>query len=306
LDIERPQAAEATFRAFSALTSNLPGQASTNGEVEMVHLKTRSLKPRVWIFEDETSWRDRLTSTLQHIGCEVVAFSTPPDFRAALKSGSFRSPNCVVLDIQVAGKDVGLELCKAVNTQLPEIPVFFLTNHPHGSRGHYAASGYAAQYHSKGISDALLLLAKQIRAQMAVRDLPTEWDAGAVHMDTKKRRVEWHNKAVFLEGVLFPIVEYLTRNADVVLTYEEISTGAGIAELADEDFETTPNMQDRERNRINLIHAHIARIRRRFQVVENDTAAAAGRSPVDFKHVIVNLPKVGYRWNPSTEEYGHR
>jgi DNA-binding response OmpR family regulator len=88
-------------------------------------MEQRETQSIVFVFDDDASLRDALSSLLRSVGLRVEAFGSAADF---LKGKLPNAVSCLVLDIRlpgVGGLDFQAELAKAGI----HIPIIFITGH---------------------------------------------------------------------------------------------------------------------------------------------------------------------------------
>ena len=78
---------------------------------------------RVLVVDDDTTVSDVVRRYLEQAGCEVQLAADGADGLAAIAAAR---PDLVVLDLMMPGID-GLEVCRRIRRQLPDLPVVMLT-----------------------------------------------------------------------------------------------------------------------------------------------------------------------------------
>lgn len=84
-----------------------------------------SLRPTVYVVDDDASIRESLSSLIRSAGMAVETFASPLDF---LGRESLDDLACVVLDVRMPGLD-GLALQEKLAEKGREIPIIFITGH---------------------------------------------------------------------------------------------------------------------------------------------------------------------------------
>ena len=83
---------------------------------------------KVLIAEDEYITAELLRITIQESGHEVIAVAyTGED--AVIKAGEL-APDIVFMDISMEYRSAGIDACKSIKEQHPEIAVYFLSAYP--------------------------------------------------------------------------------------------------------------------------------------------------------------------------------
>src|SRR2546423_15167136 len=88
-------------------------------------ISSQSLKPLVFVVDDDPSIRQALSSLIRSVGLRVETFSSATDFLSYQRPGT---PACLVLDIRLAGLS-GLELQQQLARDAVSLPIIFITGH---------------------------------------------------------------------------------------------------------------------------------------------------------------------------------
>jgi len=132
-----------------------------------------SLRPVVFVLDDDPSVREALSSLLASAGMQVATFGSAAEF---LKARVPNSPNCLILDLQlpdISGLDLQRELAEAEGP-----PIVFISGHGDIPSSVRAIKAGAIEFLPKPFSDLELLAAidsaiakdrevRQGRAEMA-------------------------------------------------------------------------------------------------------------------------------------------
>ena len=84
-----------------------------------------SMRPTIFIIDDDAAVRDALKLLLRSVGQAVETFGSAPEF---LDAYSEDRPGCLVLDIRMPGMS-GLELQQKLNEKHSILPIIFITGH---------------------------------------------------------------------------------------------------------------------------------------------------------------------------------
>ncbi|MDS2173772.1 MULTISPECIES: response regulator transcription factor [unclassified Nesterenkonia] len=171
---------------------------------------------RILIVEDETSFSEALSYTLQKEGYDV---SVADDGLQAVELFDKESPDLVLLDLMLPGQP-GTEVCRQIR-QRSNVPVIMLTAKDSEIDKVVGLELGADDYVTKPYSSRELLA--RVRAVLR-RHVDTEVDdtssvaAGPVRMDVERHTVEVRGDGVSLPLKEFELLEMLLRNAGRVLT----------------------------------------------------------------------------------------
>lgn len=89
------------------------------------HSSDATLKPVVYVIDDDASVRDALEDLLTSVDLDVVSFGSTQAF---LDHGIADAPACVVLDIRMPGQS-GLDFQREMTRLGLHLPVIFITGH---------------------------------------------------------------------------------------------------------------------------------------------------------------------------------
>lgn len=255
---------------------------------------------RVIVFDDDPTWLREFQTALEEAGHRVFAYGTEAAVLAAISSPDMVQPDCAVLDIQVgtgSGDNAGFRIFDRIRKTWPEVEVFFLTSYAHDRAIKMGASKKRANFRSKAEPDVTQFILNQItvwvprEAEAAGRRVRSLW------INKRTREVTWRDQIVVLNGHELEIVRYLTSPPKTTRTYEQIRAGACMPRFGPASYEKGGS-SERDLTR-GLIHTHIHRIRKSFQLVENAWALTQQPpvQPVSFHEVIETIEDVGYVWN---------
>jgi DNA-binding response OmpR family regulator len=169
----------------------------------------------VLLVEDDTAIAGPLSRALQREGYEVDVVG---DGAAALERAGAASPDLMVLDLGLPGMD-GLEVCRRVRTDQPDLPVLMLTARTDEVDFVVGLDAGADDYVGKPFRLAELLA--RVRALLR-RRAPEILDAGGVRMEPSARRVTVDGLEIGLANKEFELLRVLLAHAGQVVSREEI------------------------------------------------------------------------------------
>ena len=88
-------------------------------------ITSQSMKPTVFVIDDDASVREALSSLIRSVGLRVEIFSSAQEF---LRHERPDAPACLVLDIRLPGLN-GLELQQRLIGDGVRLPIIFITGH---------------------------------------------------------------------------------------------------------------------------------------------------------------------------------
>lgn len=199
--------------------------------------KNRMQDINILIVEDEKKIADALKQGLVENGFEAeVAY----DGEIGLKMFRSRPYQMVIMDVNLPGLN-GYELCEAVRTLNPAVPVIMLTAMAAVEDKLEGFDAGADDYIVKPFDFRELLvriraLLKRMHSQVATGSLLT---AGDLVMNLDSKEVTRNHQPVSLTAKEFQLLEYFLRNKNKVLSRADISLN-----VWDIDFDTRTNVID--------------------------------------------------------------
>ena len=190
----------------------------------------------VLVAEDDRSVRESVERALRLEGYRVASAA---DGAAALESVAATRPDAVVLDVMMPYVD-GLTVCRTLRSRGNRVPILMLTARHEVSDRVAGLDAGADDYLVKPY--ALDELLARVRALLRRRD---DTAPGGTHrvadltLDPAARRVRRSEREVELTKTEFDLLEYLMRNAGVVLARDRI-----YEEIWGYDFGTSSNSLD--------------------------------------------------------------
>jgi len=176
--------------------------------------------PLVLVVDDEQSYRDALSVTLQREGFLVV---TAADGAEALERFDATKPALVLLDVMLP-KISGIDVCREIRTR-SRVPIIMVTARNSEIDAVVGLEVGADDYVSKPFR--LRELIARVRAALRrvpsdvdvePTDRPDSLDVGDVRVDTARHEVWVRDEIVALPLKEFELLEFLLTNAGRVLT----------------------------------------------------------------------------------------
>ncbi|HBL14899.1 MAG TPA: DNA-binding response regulator [Cyanobacteria bacterium UBA11162] len=180
---------------------------------------------RILIVEDDELFRLGLCVRLQAEGLEVVGEAV--DGEIAVELTNQHLPNVVLLDVGLPGIG-GVEACRKIKEQHPEIPVLVLTSHSQKPLIERLIAAGASGYCLKGIEAELLILALRSVAAGA-----SWWD----RIGTAEIRSAMTSSPTFLLATNEVLTNPLTQREQEILAL--IATGKTNQEIAEKLYIAT-------------------------------------------------------------------
>jgi two-component system, OmpR family, response regulator len=199
------------------------------------------MPPKVLVVDDEEKIAKMVGSYLEASGYEqVLAFSG----EEALSKFASDSPECIILDINMSGKD-GLEVAREIRKS-SSIPIIFLSARAEEIDKILGLELGGDDYVTKPFSPRELMsrVKAVLRRTSSPPTQPSSHDAtsvvlncGSIEVDTSKRTVRLGDRQVELTTVQFNILAFLMKQPGRVYSRIEILEGAAGIEY--EGYERT-------------------------------------------------------------------
>lgn len=226
--------------------------------------------PRILFVEDDEVIRDNYAQLLRDAGFDVADFGNYED---GFKYFETTKPDLALLDI-ILGKDkeAGFNLCAALRTQSPTLPIIFLTSLDSDFDKITGMRIGADDYITKDINfDYLLVrinaLLRRVHAlKHTLKDSPKELTRNGLSINMDTMRVKWKHKPVDLNLTQVWMVHALAKDPGNAKTPDQLMTAAKLV--------LQPN----------TIVVHIKKIRNAFLAIDPDFDA------------IKTERSMGYRW----------
>ncbi len=192
---------------------------------------------RILIVEDEEKLALSLKKGLEKEGFAVdyIMDGEAGERRIVI---SHKDYDLIILDLMLPGKD-GFQICKAVREQQINIPILVLTARDATDDKVAALDAGADDYLVKPFSFEELMARVRALLRRPEQALPNELVVRDLKLDTTTRKVTRKGKEINLTLKEFNLLEYLMRNADQVLTREQI-----LDHLWDFAFDSFSNVVD--------------------------------------------------------------
>ena len=224
------------LRFHGLLTGNVKARHRFDGhDVQMAAPMTaRSVRPtaaelhrpngdsvRVLVVDDEASLTELLSMALRYEGWQVA---TAADGRSAVRLARRFDPDAVVLDVMLPDLD-GLEVLHRLRSQLPEVPVLFLTARDAVEDRVAGLTAGGDDYVTKPFS--LEELVARLRALMRRSAVGMSREdallvVGDLTMDEDSHEVHRAGRLVTLTATEFELLRFLMRNPRRVLSKAQI------------------------------------------------------------------------------------
>ena len=174
--------------------------------------------PRILIAEDDRRVRDSLERALSLEGYDVV---TANDGARALELHADAPADLLLLDVSMPNAD-GLSVCRRIRERGDDTPVLMLTaRHEVPDRVAGLDAG-ADDYLVKPFALEELLARVRARLRVATTETDGALRLGDLSVDLDGRRVRRDDTVLDLSRTEFDLLEVLVRNADVVLSRDQL------------------------------------------------------------------------------------
>ena len=224
------------------------------------------------VVEDDPDQRSNYVEAIVGKGYRVAAYASRSE---ALDGFDAEMPDLAVLDIVLGDEvDAGFDLCRALLTHDPTLPVIFLTER---IREVDRISGLrlgAWDYQSKPIS--LDYLAERISSLLRINDVRRNVEQSAsakrygdLVLDKEALLVSWQGQRIDFSGTEFRMLEKLLRVPGHAVSYKTLMNAT---------------LQSLVTN--NTINTHMRNIRKKFEQADSEF------------HCIKSEYGFGYRWTP--------
>lgn len=230
---------------------------------------------QVLLVEDEVALAENYTLALERAGYRVTSVTTPAD---ALAQAAEQWPDVALIDVGLGrDADAGFELCRALRARSERLPILFLTARDDELDVISGLRLGADDYLTKDISLAQLVarvqtVLRRVRALAAAPEPGAERRVGPLRLQLSQLVALWRDAPVPLTVTEFHLVAALAERPGQVLSRAQLMDAAGVV-LDDQ-----------------TITAHVKRIRRKFEALDDDFAA------------IGTVYGLGYRWMPPTAD----
>lgn len=207
-----------------------------------------SRKTVIMVVDDEIRILRMMRRMLELEGYRVI---TAPDGQTALEIMGNDTPDLLLLDIMLPGME-GHTVCRRIR-EFSQIPIIMVTAKGADEEKVKGLDAGADDYVTKPFSASeLTARVRAVLRRASLSDEPTEptFRYQNLEIDFFRRRVTLDGEDVNLTGTEYKVLSYLTRNADRVVTPNQILNRVWGEEYLDET---------------NLIQANIARLRKKLK-----------------------------------------
>jgi DNA-binding response OmpR family regulator len=177
---------------------------------------------QVLVVEDDDTVANVVVGYLQRGGHAATRVA---DGQAALDSVAEAAPDIIVLDLMLPGVD-GLEVCRQVRKDLPNLPVVMLTALSEPDDRILGLELGADDYVTKPFSPReLMLRIESVLRRTAAQETPaqrTTLVAGAITVDTAARRVTKHGQELALTVRELDLLSFLLANPGQAFSREQL------------------------------------------------------------------------------------
>lgn len=187
---------------------------------------------RILIIEDEHRIANTIKKGLEQETYAVdIAYTGPDGYDLA----STEDYDCMILDLMLPEMD-GLTICKELRKNQIHTPILMLTAKGQIQDKVQGLDTGADDYLTKPFSFEELLARIRALIRRPKTTLNERLTVQDLHLDTKEYKVERAGKQIRLSSKEFSLLEYLMRNANSILTKDQI-----IGHVWDYDADILPN-----------------------------------------------------------------
>jgi DNA-binding response OmpR family regulator len=221
----------------------------------------------ILLVEDDERISEPLLRVLGSEGFDTVHASTGND---GLMAVSTRHPDLVLLDLTLPDLD-GLDVCRKVREERPELPIIMLTARAEEMDVIVGLGAGADDYVSKPfrLAELVARIRARLRVAQAAHQIPRELSGGPLRVNTESRRAYLDGNELELTSKEFDLLALLMSKPDATFTREQI-----MASVWDENYWGSTRTLD----------THISTLRRK---IGDDT---------DPPSLIVTVRGVGFRF----------
>lgn len=228
------------------------------------------MPPVIGYVEDDPVIRENFVDLLESDGYQVMPFDNRFEAEPAFMSQKI---DLALLDVELSeDKYGGMELCKSLRKQCPDIPIIFLTSHSHIDMQSKGWRLGADDYVTKDTELELVLLRirallkrySTLKEKFHLDEQPSKHHN--IQIDDASYKIYWKNQLLDLSLTQFWLLKALVESEGAALDHEQLQRAANIYVEA------------------NTIVSHIKSIRDIFK-----------KSDPDFNAIKTERGK-GYRW----------
>ena len=221
----------------------------------------------ILLVEDDERISEPLLRVLDSEGFEVVHTASGGEALAAVER---RQPDLVLLDLTLPDVD-GLDVCRKVREERPELPIIMLTARAEEMDIIVGLGAGADDYVPKPfrLAELVARIRARLRVAQVAHQIPRELSGGPLRVNTESRRAYLDGTELELTSKEFDLLALLMSKPDVTFTREQI-----MSTVWDENYWGSTRTLD----------THISTLRRK---IGDDT---------DPPSLIVTVRGVGFRF----------
>lgn len=179
------------------------------------------LDKKILVVDDDLALLSMMQRVLTGAGSTVI---TAANGQEALRCLYDQRPDLVILDVMMPNID-GWETCRNIR-QVSNVPIIMLTAQGSDADIRHGLDDGADDYVVKPFSvDVLLARVRAVLRRAAlppVDDEPAAYHDGYLTIDLEKRRITVNGEPIKLTATEYKLLAYLVRDADRVLSFEQI------------------------------------------------------------------------------------
>lgn len=230
---------------------------------------------RILVIDDEAVLLKLVEETFTRLGAQVF---TSTDGQEGLRQFYAHRPDLIILDLMMPHVN-GWEVCRQIR-QISNVPLILLTAVNRDADIVRGLQYGADDYITKPFSPAVLIA----RAQAALRRSPPGtaenpagyYSDGYLTIDLEKRRVLVNGKPVRLSRTEYKLLAYLLKNANRVLTFQQI-----LAHVWGEEYHGSTD----------YVHVYISHLRRKLETDPANPIYIRTEHGVGYRFEKASLPR---------------
>lgn len=182
--------------------------------------------------EDDPVIRENYVDLLESDGYTVIPFDNKAEAEPAFIKGNI---DLALLDVELAEDKLGgMELCKSLRKQCPDIPIIFLTSHSHIDMQSKGWRLGADDYVTKDTELELVLLRIKalLKRYSALKQQFTATHSDTIsldiHIDELGYKAYWKGQLLDLSLTQFWLLSALVKNEGAAINHEQLQSAANI------------------------------------------------------------------------------
>jgi DNA-binding response OmpR family regulator len=174
----------------------------------------------ILLVEDDERISEPLLRVLASEGFDVIHASTGTEGLEAVASGR---PSLILLDLTLPDID-GLDVCRKVREERPELPVIMLTARADEMDVIVGLGAGADDYVPKPfrLAELVARIRARLRIAEAAHQMPRELSGGPLRVNTESRRAYLHGEELELTSKEFDLLALVMSKPDATFTREQI------------------------------------------------------------------------------------